>query len=114
MLYLRCQTNNLVIMRRVKSPVDEELRLDVIEYAFVEWLICRGIFTAFQVNYDRNPMGLGTFRDNLREHIRHAYRTPSLGPEALISSAFLFPSTPEGFEFWDKHSDAWQRFYNTL
>ena len=101
-------------MKRVKTTVDEKLRLDVIEYAFVEWLTCRGIFTAFQTNYDRTPSLRMTFRDHLREHIRHVYRTPSLGPEALISSAFLFPSTPEGFEFWAEHSDAWQRFYNML
>ena len=101
-------------MKRLKSSVDDELRLDVIEYAFVEWLLCRGIFTAFRANYDRIPTLRRTFRDCLREHIRHVYRTPSLGPEALISSAFLFPSTPEGYEFWTEHSDAWQRFYNTL
>ena len=101
-------------MKNFKSPVDDKLRLDVIEYAFVEWLICRGIFTAFQANYDRVPALRMTFRDRLREHIRHVYRTASLGPEALISSAFLFPSTPEGYEFWTKHSDAWQCFYNTL
>lgn len=101
-------------MKRFKSFLDAELRLDVMEYAFVEWLIRRGIFTAFQENYERNPLGRGSLRDTLRDHIRHAYCTLSLGPEALISSAFLFPSTPEGFEFWDEHSDAWQRFCNSL
>lgn len=101
-------------MKKNKTSVDEKLRLDVIEFAFVEWLICRGIFTAFQTNYDRIPGLWMTFRDHLREHIRHVYRTPSLGPESLLSSAFLFPSTPEGFEFWSEHSDAWQRFYNSL
>lgn len=101
-------------MKKLKLSVEDKLRLDVIEYAFVEWLICRGIFAAFQANYDRDSLFRGTFRDHLREHIRHAYRSPSIGPEALISSAFLFPSTPEGYEFWINHSDAWQRFYNTL
>lgn len=114
MLYLRCQTNNLVIMKRLKTSVDEKLRLDVMEFTFVAWLIRRGIFIAFQTNYDRISTFRMTFRAHLREHIRHVYRTPSLGPEALISSAFLFPSTPEGFEFWTEHSDAWQRFYNSL
>lgn len=101
-------------MKNFKLPVEDKLRLDVIEYAFVEWLICRGIFTAFQANYDRDPLTRGTLRDHLRNHILHACRTPSLGPEALITSAFLFHKTPEGYEFWDKHSDAWQRFYDTL
>lgn len=101
-------------MKKLKQRVIDELILDVMEYAFVEWLIRRGIFTAFRVNYDHLPTTRKTFRTSLREHIRHAYRTPSLGPEALISSAFLFTSTPEGYDFWIEHSDAWQRFYNEL
>lgn len=101
-------------MKRLKHPVDVKLRLDVIEYAFVEWLVRREIFTAFRTNYDRIPTARKTFRDCLREHIRYVYRTPSLGPGSLISSAFLFTSTPEGYDFWIKHSDAWRRFYDNL
>lgn len=101
-------------MAILKRPVIDKLLLDVVEYAFVEWLVRRGIFTAFRTNYDRIPTARKTFRDCLREHIRYVYRTPSLGPEALISSAFLFTSTPEGYEFWIEHSDAWVRFYNEL
>lgn len=101
-------------MKKFKQPVIDELVLDVMEYAFVEWLIRRGIFAAFRANCDRIYPTKETFRECLRGHIRHVYRTPSLGPEALISAAFLFPSTPEGCEFWVAHSDAWQRFYNNL
>lgn len=101
-------------MKKLKQSVEDKLRLDVIEYAFVEWLIRRGIFTAFRANYDRIPTTQRTFRDCLRDHIRYVYCKPSLGPESLILSAFLFPSTPEGYEFWIKHSDAWKRFYDEL
>lgn len=101
-------------MKNLKQRVIDELALDVVEYAFVEWLIRRGIFTAFRVNYDRVPTARKTFRACLREHIRYAYSKPSLGPEALISSAFLFTEAPEGYDFWIKHSDAWRRFYNEL
>lgn len=101
-------------MKRLNQPVDEKLRLDVIEYAFVEWLVRREIFTAFRTNYDRASATRKTFRDCLRDHIRYVYRTPSLGPGSLISSAFLFPSTPEGYEFWIKHSDDWKCFYDNL
>lgn len=101
-------------MRKHESPVDDKLRLDVIEYAFVEWLIRRGIFTAFRANYDRSPTARKTFRDCLREHIQYVYRRPCLGPESLVSSAFLFTSAPEGYEFWLKHSDDWRRFYDKL
>ena len=101
-------------MKKLKQRVIDELLVDVVEYAFVEWLIRRGIFAAFRANYDRISPTKRTFRECLREHIRHAYRTPSLGPEALISSAFLFPKTPEGYDFWIVHSDAWANFYNEL
>lgn len=101
-------------MRFYEQLVIDELKLDVIEYAFVEWLVLRGIFTAFRVNYDRISAPQKTFRDCLREHIRYACCNPNLGPESLISSAFPFPSTPEGYEFWIEHSDAWRRFYEEL
>lgn len=101
-------------MKNPKKVVVDELVVDVLEYAFVEWLIRRGIFAAFRMNYDRTSPTKLTFRECLRAHIRHAYFTPCLGPEALISSAFLFPSTPEGYEFWVEHSDAWSSFYNKL
>jgi len=101
-------------MKKTKNSKVDRLAIDVIEYAFVEWLVRRGIFTAFRANYDRTSTTRETFRDLLRAHIRYVYLRPSLGPESLISSAFLFHSTPEGYEFWIKHSDAWRRFYDKL
>jgi len=101
-------------MKKNKNSKVDKLAIDVVEYAFVEWLVRRGIFTAFRANYDRVVTTRKTFRDWLRDHIRYVYRRPSLGPESLISSAFLFASTPEGYEFWIKHSDAWRRFYDEL
>lgn len=101
-------------MKQLNRSVIDGLLLDVMEYAFIEWLVRRGIFTAFRMNYDRISPTKKTFRESLRDHIRHVYLTPSLGPETLISSAFIFPSTPEGCDFWMIHSDAWERFYNKL
>ena len=101
-------------MKKSESFKVDKLAIDVVEYAFVEWLVRRGIFSAFRENYDRIPTARKTFRDCLRDHIRYVYRSPRLGPESLISSAFLFTSAPEGYEFWIKHSDAWKRFYDKL
>lgn len=101
-------------MKNLEQSVNDKLLLDVMEYAFVEWLIQQGIFAAFRTNYYRTSLIRRTFRECLRDHIKHVYRTPSLGPESLISSAFQFPSTPEGADFWIKHSDNWVRFYNRL
>jgi len=101
-------------MKKLKRPVVDELVFDVMEYAFVDWLVRRGIFTAFRANYDRIPTVQQTFRDCLRDHIRYVYSSSSLGPATLITSAFLFTSTPEGYDFWIEQSEAWERFYDSL
>lgn len=88
-----------------------DLIVDVLDYAFTEWLVRQGIFVAFKTNYDVVVSPYGGFRDRLRAHIRRSLCNPSLGPTYLISTAFLFDSTPEGYDFWRKYSDAWKRFY---
>jgi len=101
-------------MKNFKQPVIDKLVLDVMEYAFVEWLVRRGIFIAFRANFDCSPTTRKSFRDCLRDYIRYIYCSPHLDPGALVDSAFMFDSTPEGYEFWMKHSDAWKVFYNKL
>ena len=98
-------------MKKNKQPEIDNLVIDVVEYAFVEWLIRRNVFIAFKANYAHTPTATRTFRDCLRGHIRYAFRNPNLGPKSLISSAFTFASTPEGYDFWLKLSDDWARFY---
>ena len=87
-----------------------DLQIDSIEYMFIEWLIRRGIYTAYKSNYERAFSLRTSFRERLRGHIRRTLSDSSYGPGDLISSAFLFASTPEGFKFWSKHSIAWKRF----
>lgn len=91
-----------------KSTRTNELIVDVIEYAFIEWLIRQGVLSAFKANYEREFAPCRSFRDRLRSHIRHSLRR--FGPSHLISSAFLFSSTPEGAEFWANQSAAWGHF----
>lgn len=101
-------------MKKFERTVIDKLQLDIVEYAFVEWLIHRGIFTAFKANCGHIPSVQENFRDYLRDLIRHVYRVPHLGPECLVTSAFLFTTTPEGYDFWTEQSDAWERFYASL
>jgi len=98
-------------MEKQKSVKVDRLLVDVVEYAFVEWLVRRRVYRAFRANYDRRPTATSSFRDCLREHIRYLFGKSKLGPASLISSAFLFTSTSEGYKFWIKHSEAWSRFY---
>ena len=101
-------------MKKNKNSKTGKLVIDVLEYAFVEWLVRRKAYSAFQSNYDRSPSASKTFRERLREHIQYLLNHSNLGPESLISSAFLFTSAPEGYRFWQKLSDDWERFYNDL
>lgn len=88
-----------------------DLIVDVLDYAFTEWLVRNGIFVAFKANYDVVISPYGSFRERLRAHIRRSLCNPSSGPAHLITTAFMFDATPEGFDFWRKHSVAWERFY---
>lgn len=97
-----------------KSIKTNELLIDVVECAFVEWLVRRGIFSAFKANYEQDLLHYKTYRDRLRAQIRRSLSGVGHGPGCLITSAFLFASTPEGFEFWDKQSVAWERFCGEL
>lgn len=91
-----------------------DLILDVVEYAFTEWLVRKGIFTSFKTNYECIVSPYRSFRERLRAHIRRSLCSPGFDPSRLISSAFLFTATPEGSDFWQKQSAAWERFYVRL
>lgn len=98
-------------MKNPQNTKVDELLVDVVEYAFTEWLVRRKLYLAFRSNFDYVPTATRSFRDCLREHIRRVFRNPHLSPGSLISTAFLYTSTPEGRRFWLRHSNAWRRFY---
>lgn len=101
-------------MKKTEKSKDVKLMIDIVEYAFVEWLIRRKAYLAFRANYDRSAGSSKPFRDHLREHIRYIYCDSKLGLDSLVSSAFLFVSTPEGCSFWHKQSEDWKRFFASL
>lgn len=88
-----------------------DLIVDILEYAFTEWLVRQGVFVAFKTNFDVVFSPYVGFRDRLRAHIRHSLCSSNFDPTSLISTAFLFSSTPEGYDFWRKYSVAWKQFY---
>lgn len=99
-------------MKKGKISTVNELLIDVIEYMFTEWLVRRGVFSAFRSNYERSFSLRASFRNRLRGHIRHSLHGSTFGPSHLISSAFLYATTPEGPKFWEEQSAAWERFCN--
>lgn len=96
--------------KSIKNVRTNELLIDVVEYAFIEWLVRQGILSAFKANYERSFAPYRSFRDRLRSHVRHSLRRSGYGPSHLITSSFLFSSTPEGVDFWNNQSAAWERF----
>ena len=94
-----------------ESRVDD-LMVDVVEYAFTEWLIRRQLYMAFKANFRAAFPPRASFRCRLRAYIRRSLSRPDLAPCDLISSAFVFIFTPEGVDFWMKESAAWARFYS--
>ena len=97
-----------------KSVRADELLIDVVEYAFTEWLVRRGIFSAFKVNYEYVFAPYKSFRDSLRSQIQHSLHSSHFSPRCLITSSFVFTLTPEGVKFWRKQSAAWERFCDKL
>lgn len=88
----------------------DDLVIDFVECTLTGWLVRQNVFEAFKANLDSTNLSRGSFRDQLRLHIRVALTTPGLGLSGLIDSAFPFLRTPEGVDFWEKQSDAWERF----
>lgn len=102
-------------MKKVsKSSRANDLLIDFVEYMFVEWLVRRKIFAAFKSNYEHAFSIHTGFHERLRDHIRRALNGPNFDVSSLITTSFLFISTPEGFKFWCKQSAAWERFCTKL
>lgn len=98
-------------MKKVsKNSRTDDLLIDLVEYMFVEWLVRRKVFAAFKSNYEHAFSLHNGFHERLRGHIRRALKGSGFGVSHLITSSFLFASTPEGIKFWGKQSAAWQRF----
>lgn len=94
-----------------KNVRTNDLLVDVLEYAFTEWLVRRGIFSAFKANFVRVRPSEKSFRYLLRDHIRLVRFSSYLYLDSLIVTAFPFTLAPEGYEFWLKQSVAWKRFF---
>lgn len=96
----------------IKKFSINDLIVDVVTYAFTGWLVRQGLFDAFKANLESALSLRGVFRDLLRAHVRYCLRRSTLNLGNLIDSAFLFASTPEGFDFWSEKSVDWKRFCN--
>lgn len=97
-------------MKANKKSRRADLSVDVIEYMFIEWLVRQGVFSAFKANYEGFSTNHRSFRDNLRDRLRFLCRSSVTGPCSLITTAFPFAMTREGYEFWVDKSNRWRQF----
>lgn len=100
-------------MKKVRKTFRaDDLMVDVLEYAFVEWLVRRRVYSAFKENFIISHPSVRNFRGGLRNYIRRSFNNPHYDQRSLISAAFVFLFTPEGGDFWLRESEAWEHFYS--
>ena len=97
-------------MKKGRNFRISELKIDIVEHLFFEWLFRREVFSAFKSNYNLTKDDDVSFRDSIRRQIRNTLLTRSLGISDLIASSFVFDRTPEGRDFWSDVSSDWRRF----
>lgn len=97
-------------MKKIRVSKISELRTDVVDYMFVEWLRRRGVYSAFRLNSGFDEKCDDAFRTVLRNRIQGALHSSYVGIGDLISMSFMFTHTSEGLDFWFKLSFDWRRF----
>ena len=97
-------------MKKQKSFSQFDLRVDALDYLFVEWLVRNHLYRRFAKNLAAARPVTTSVRDLIRQRIC-AYATfPAMDYSFLLTGAFVFDSTPEGREFWCDASQLWEDF----
>lgn len=88
----------------------ETLTVDVCNYMFVEWLIRRGLYSKFIANLSPARYNANSPRCVIREIVAGLISSPHFALSDVISSSFIFRSTPEGSGFWLGVSEEWKNY----
>ena len=70
-----------------------ELRVDALDYIFVEWLVRNCLYCSFTKNLLASRHTSMSARDCIRERVRIYASFPVVNYSFLLSGAFLFDST---------------------
>lgn len=97
-------------MKKQKSFSQFDLRVDVLDYLFVEWLVRNHLYRRFARNLVASRHTTMSARDCIRRRVRIYASFPAVDYSFLLTGAFLFDSTPEGREFWSDASQRWENF----
>lgn len=90
------------------------LTVDVCDFMFVEWLSRRDLYSRFAANLSAVRHNLRSPRAAIHEVVADLMVNPQLSLADIVSSSFIFQSTPEGFAFWCKVSRDWKSFLESF
>ena len=97
-------------MKKQKSFSPFDLRVDALEYLFVEWLTRNHLYRKFAKNLEASGLVTTTVRDLIRSRVRFYASLPLINFSWIIAGTFIFERTPEGREFWNDVSRRWADF----
>ena len=97
-------------MKKRKSFSPFDLRVDALDYLFVEWLVRDHLYSRFAKNLAAARQVTTSVRDLIRQRVCAYAKFPAIDYSFLLTGAFLFDSTPEGREFWSDASQRWADF----
>lgn len=87
-----------------------DLRVDALEYIFVQWLVRNHLYRRFAKNLMASRRTTMSARDCIRQRARIYASFPAIDYSFFLSGSFLFDLTPEGREFWNDASRRWEDF----
>ena len=96
---------------KTQKPFNQfDLRVDALNYLFVEWLIRNRLYYKFAKNLAADKKTTMSARDLIRRRVRIYASFPVVDYSFLMTGAFFFEFTPEGREFWNDASRRWSDF----
>jgi len=97
-------------MKAQKSFSQFDLRVDALDYLFVEWLVRNHLYRKFTRNLAAARQITTSVRSLIRQRVCAYAALPAMDYSFLLTGAFLFNETPEGREFWNDASRRWSDF----
>lgn len=96
---------------KTQKPFSQfDLRVDGLEYLFVEWLNRNHLYGKFAKNLVADRHSTMPARDLIRRRVRTYASFPAVDYSFLMTGAFFFEFTPEGRAFWCDAARRWSDF----
>lgn len=101
-------------MKTQKSFNSFDLRVDAIEYLFVEWLVRNRLYSKYAKNLEASGCVATSVRNYIRDRVRRYAVYHFTNCSFLLAGSFIFEQTPEGRKFWIEASRRWEDFCNSF